>query len=339
MDNPGPEFVRSRAAHAWTSAAAWTSSSAIRTRCCRPIFRTHPDRVLRPDYRGRRSQRSGRTRGPGDRPAAAEDRRRPRVRRRLAPVASRAARACGSDIVDAHPNFSTFTFTRNGIRRRLGDPPCMTRTRQAVVTGASGFIGHGARAASSRRRLDRRGRRSASRFADPDQPATAGRCRASRRARWPARRPHRRFSTWRHRRTSPRRSRTRATISTTRFAASSRCSKPRATRAAGSCFPSTASIFDSSNPLPLPERAFPRPTSPYAAGKLGGEAYCHAYHRSLRPRRPHRAAVQRLRRRHVSLRDSRHHPQDSAEPRRADDSRRRHPGARLPLHRRCGARA
>jgi UDP-glucose 4-epimerase len=44
-------------------------------------------------------------------------------------------------------------------------------------------------------------------------------------------------------------------------------------------FPSTASIFDASNVLPLPERAFPRPSSPYAAGKLGGEAYCHAYHR------------------------------------------------------------
>jgi UDP-glucose 4-epimerase len=44
-------------------------------------------------------------------------------------------------------------------------------------------------------------------------------------------------------------------------------------------FPSTASIFDTSNVLPLPERAFPRPSSPYAAGKLGGEAYCHAYHR------------------------------------------------------------
>jgi UDP-glucose 4-epimerase len=44
-------------------------------------------------------------------------------------------------------------------------------------------------------------------------------------------------------------------------------------------FPSTASIFDASNALPLPERAFPRPSSPYAAGKLGGEAYCHAYHR------------------------------------------------------------
>jgi UDP-glucose 4-epimerase len=57
-----------------------------------------------------------------------------------------------------------------------------------------------------------------------------------------------------------------------------------AARHAGSrvVFPSTASIFDTSNTLPLPERAFPRPTSPYAAGKLGGEAYCHAYHRSYR---------------------------------------------------------
>jgi len=54
-----------------------------------------------------------------------------------------------------------------------------------------------------------------------------------------------------------------------------------AARHAGSrlIFPSTASIFDASNVLPLPERAFPRPSSPYAAGKLGGEAYCHAYHR------------------------------------------------------------
>jgi UDP-glucose 4-epimerase len=54
-----------------------------------------------------------------------------------------------------------------------------------------------------------------------------------------------------------------------------------AARQAGSAvvFPSTASIFDASNTLPLPERAFPRPSSPYAAGKLGGEAYCHAYHR------------------------------------------------------------
>jgi UDP-glucose 4-epimerase len=54
-----------------------------------------------------------------------------------------------------------------------------------------------------------------------------------------------------------------------------------AARLAGSrvVFPSTASIFDAGNPLPLSERAFPRPSSPYAAGKLGGEAYCHAYHR------------------------------------------------------------
>ncbi len=54
-----------------------------------------------------------------------------------------------------------------------------------------------------------------------------------------------------------------------------------AARHAGSrlVFPSTASIFDASNELPLRERAFPRPSSPYAAGKLAGEAYCHAYHR------------------------------------------------------------
>jgi UDP-glucose 4-epimerase len=45
-------------------------------------------------------------------------------------------------------------------------------------------------------------------------------------------------------------------------------------------FPSTASVFDTSQPLPLDERARTRPTSPYAAAKLAGEAYCHAYHRS-----------------------------------------------------------
>jgi UDP-glucose 4-epimerase len=45
-------------------------------------------------------------------------------------------------------------------------------------------------------------------------------------------------------------------------------------------FPSTASVFDVGEPLPLRERAFPRPTSPYAAAKLSGEAYCYAYHRS-----------------------------------------------------------
>lgn len=45
-------------------------------------------------------------------------------------------------------------------------------------------------------------------------------------------------------------------------------------------FPSTASVFDVGEPLPLVERAFPRPTSPYAAAKLSSEAYCYAYHRS-----------------------------------------------------------
>jgi UDP-glucose 4-epimerase len=45
-------------------------------------------------------------------------------------------------------------------------------------------------------------------------------------------------------------------------------------------FPSTASVFDTSQPLPLAEDARKRPTSPYAAAKLAGEAYCSAYHRS-----------------------------------------------------------
>ncbi len=45
-------------------------------------------------------------------------------------------------------------------------------------------------------------------------------------------------------------------------------------------FPSTASVFDPAESLPLHERAFPRPTSPYGAAKLAGEAYCYAYHRS-----------------------------------------------------------
>jgi len=45
-------------------------------------------------------------------------------------------------------------------------------------------------------------------------------------------------------------------------------------------FPSTASVFDVGEPLPLVERAVARPTSPYAAAKLAGEAYCSAYHRS-----------------------------------------------------------
>jgi UDP-glucose 4-epimerase len=46
-------------------------------------------------------------------------------------------------------------------------------------------------------------------------------------------------------------------------------------------FPSTASIFDPSNRLPIDERGWVRPTSPYAAAKIAGEAYCFAYHRSF----------------------------------------------------------
>ena len=46
-------------------------------------------------------------------------------------------------------------------------------------------------------------------------------------------------------------------------------------------FPSTASIFDSSNSLPLQEKAYVKPTSPYAAAKVAGEAYCAAYNRSF----------------------------------------------------------
>ena len=45
-------------------------------------------------------------------------------------------------------------------------------------------------------------------------------------------------------------------------------------------FPSTASVFDTSQPLPLAEAAAKRPTSPYGAAKLAGEAYCSAYFRS-----------------------------------------------------------
>ena len=44
-------------------------------------------------------------------------------------------------------------------------------------------------------------------------------------------------------------------------------------------FPSTASIFDSSNELPVSERSYVKPSSPYAAAKAAGEAYCAAYHR------------------------------------------------------------
>lgn len=45
-------------------------------------------------------------------------------------------------------------------------------------------------------------------------------------------------------------------------------------------FPSTASVFDPRAPLPLDESAPKLPSSPYAAAKLAGEAYCFAYHRS-----------------------------------------------------------
>jgi len=44
-------------------------------------------------------------------------------------------------------------------------------------------------------------------------------------------------------------------------------------------FPSTASIYDPSNDLPLLEQSFVRPSSPYGAAKVAGEAYCFVYHR------------------------------------------------------------
>jgi UDP-glucose 4-epimerase len=44
-------------------------------------------------------------------------------------------------------------------------------------------------------------------------------------------------------------------------------------------FASTASVFDAGNVLPWKERGHARPMSPYAAGKLAGEAYCYAFHR------------------------------------------------------------
>jgi UDP-glucose 4-epimerase len=45
-------------------------------------------------------------------------------------------------------------------------------------------------------------------------------------------------------------------------------------------FPSTASVFDADEPLPLSERSAKGPASPYAAAKLAGEAYALAYHRA-----------------------------------------------------------
>ena len=51
-------------------------------------------------------------------------------------------------------------------------------------------------------------------------------------------------------------------------------------RACRVIFPSTASVFDTAQALPLAEGAAKRPTSPYGAAKLAGEAYCAAYFRS-----------------------------------------------------------
>ncbi|MBF0472486.1 MAG: NAD-dependent epimerase/dehydratase family protein, partial [Nitrospirae bacterium] len=45
-------------------------------------------------------------------------------------------------------------------------------------------------------------------------------------------------------------------------------------------FPSTASIFDPENPLPVTERSYVLPSSPYGASKAAGEAYCRAYFNS-----------------------------------------------------------
>lgn len=44
-------------------------------------------------------------------------------------------------------------------------------------------------------------------------------------------------------------------------------------------FPSTASIFDISNDLPVSEKSFVKPSSPYGAAKVAGEAYCYVYNR------------------------------------------------------------
>lgn len=44
-------------------------------------------------------------------------------------------------------------------------------------------------------------------------------------------------------------------------------------------FPSTASIFDVGSKLPISEKSYIKPSSPYAAAKISGEAYCFAYNR------------------------------------------------------------
>jgi UDP-glucose 4-epimerase len=44
-------------------------------------------------------------------------------------------------------------------------------------------------------------------------------------------------------------------------------------------FPSTASIFDTTNELPVSEKSYVKPSSPYGAAKVAGESYCFVYHR------------------------------------------------------------
>jgi len=44
-------------------------------------------------------------------------------------------------------------------------------------------------------------------------------------------------------------------------------------------FPSTASIFDINCELPLTEKSFVKPSSPYGAAKVSGESYCYVYHK------------------------------------------------------------
>ena len=44
-------------------------------------------------------------------------------------------------------------------------------------------------------------------------------------------------------------------------------------------FPSTASIFDVGIKLPATENSYVKPSSPYGAAKVAGEAYCFVYHR------------------------------------------------------------
>jgi len=43
-------------------------------------------------------------------------------------------------------------------------------------------------------------------------------------------------------------------------------------------FPSTASIFDANDKLPVTEKSYVKPSSPYGAAKVAGEAYCFVYH-------------------------------------------------------------